>query len=346
MPPKPKPGAKPTNPVEKAEAKPADLAKEVRKRTATLITKINAKFDANRKATVTAATAALKARMEKKAKGGKIDTKKFAKYSAALSTNIPVFKMEINMMRVSCAKRSGTDQGWLAIKGWSRTCRSAHMMHAALHVNVKVARGSKSKDIGLKDIHTYFPKSYKAADHVTSESWAIMSFALFKSAWETAMANAKLADYTGKTQKFQPKDPWHVELPTMAAKGIPKEDRVQGSRPSFSDKEVIACIDHYAEYAAFVDAISDSKIRYGHKKNTSIEKNYPKTYKRKYGVYKAKLDAQKKQAKTDKKKADKLEADIVKKVKSMKSRMNKTYKEIMTFEKENKKNGAAKLQIL
>ncbi|MCA8975984.1 MAG: hypothetical protein KDC98_14775 [Planctomycetes bacterium] len=319
--------------AKKAEAKPAELAAEVQKRAQSLCASMNKAFDAERKKTVDAAVAALKKALEDKAKksdkGGKLDEKDFAEKAAAMKANIPTFKMALSAMRVSADQRSGEDQAWYAIKKWSKTCISAHLHHAAIHVEVQVTRGSKNATIGLKDYLTYFPATFKPTDHLHGVSWGVMSFATFKANWISGLKSAVLADASGTKQGFQSFDPWHVELPSEKMKGIPAGKETGPARPGYSDKEVLACIDHYAEYAAHVDAIEDDKERKNHKKNSSIEKNYKKTFKNKYKAHKQKLDAAKKKVEKDDKKKKEVEADIVKKVKSMKGRMDKTYDEIV-----------------
>ena len=320
--------------AKKAEAKPADLASEIQKRAKKLVSSMNSAFDAERKATVVAAKAGLEASLKKKAKDGKIDTKKLAELSAHLDANIPKFKMELDAMRVSASKRSGDDQGWYAIKKWSKTCRSAHLHHAAIHVKTIVTRGSKKAQIGLKDVLTYYPASFKPGDHLKKESWGVMSYGAFKKYWSKGLKDAVLADASGTKQTFQAWDPWHVELPSLKMKGIPADMKTAAPRPKYSDKEVIACIDHYAEYAAHVDAIEEQSERARHKKNRTIEKSYKRTFNAKYKLHKQKLDADKKKAAKDAAKKKKVADKIVKKVKTMKGRMDKTYDEIVELKKD------------
>lgn len=308
--------------VEAKAASQSDLASEIQKRAKTFASKMNSGFDSARKTCLDNATKALEAKLKKEGKETEL-----AKKKEELKKKIPTFKMELDTMRVSAEKRSGKDQAWYAIKGWSRTCRSAHLHHAAIHIKTTVTRGSKSKIIGLSDINAYYPTSFKPADHLATESWGIMSYAEFTKLWAKNLSAAVLADCTGNSQAFKPADPWHVELPSSKIKGIPDAKKTASARPGFSDKEVIACIDHYAEYSARVDAISDAKKKTRFKKNTSIEKNYPKTYKSKYETHKKKLDATKKKVEKDEKKKAKLEEENLKAINKMKGRMDKTYDE-------------------
>lgn len=340
--------------AKKAEAKPAELAAEVQKRARGLCGTLNKAFAAERKATVEAARKVLRAALEKKAKtaakgkddkagkdgkdkdaaSGKIDEKDFAAKAKAMEANIPVFVATLDSMRVSAAKRGGDFQGWLAIRGWSKTCRSAHMHHAAVHVKITVTRGSKSVPIKLKEEKTYFPNSFKPSDHVYKSSWAIMSRATFEKHWTSGLKTAVLADYSGKTQKYQPKDPWHVELPSEKMKGIPEDKKTAKARPGFADAAVLKCVDYVAEYDALIDVLEDAKEKKKHVKNKSIKKNYKKTYKKKYDAHKRALDAEAKKVAKDAKKKAKMQDEIKKKLRKVKNSMDTSYKETVTLEKE------------
>ncbi|KIC12984.1 hypothetical protein RA19_00880 [Leisingera sp. ANG-M1] len=286
------------------------LAKEVRTRAGTLVTKINAALTKARADAVKQAKAELEKKAKKEAKGGKPDSKELAKKKTDLEKRIPSFKAAISDNVESSGLRAATEQAYYAIKGWSSTCSSAHMRRAAIHVPVTATRSGKTKTILHKktNLLKFFPAKYSHADHLDEkkEVWSIMSYADFAKEWASAVKGAKLANWAGTKPDLAPEDPWHVELPRKAVKGgVDKEDVVKKTRPGRSDSEVKACVENYAEYVALTDGLPKGRKL---KRNKKIETNYKSLFDKKFKAAKAKVDAERKKAVEEAEKAAKAEA--------------------------------------
>ncbi|MFK7752178.1 MAG: hypothetical protein AB8B51_06475 [Sedimentitalea sp.] len=296
------PAAEAKPPKADDSSKTGELAKLVRSRAATLVSKMNAAFDKERKAGLTAAKAALTAKLKKEAKDGKVDDKKLKEDIKTLETNFPKFTMSILKSDVSTALRGGGYQGYLAIEGWTSTCGSAHMTRAAIHVTISVKRGGASKTIGMK-FADFMPGTYAHSDHVTKTKpvWAILSQATYAKHWTTSLKAAKLADYSGAGVAFQPKDPFHVELPRKAVKGkIEAADVVKGTRPAGSSKARDACIESYSKYAALTEHLKKADKS---KLETKFKANYKSKIDAKKKVHKAAIDKRLQALKTSMQKA-------------------------------------------
>jgi len=321
----------------KQDAKTTDeLAKLVKGRAAIFASNMTRKL---KKVWAEALTVAKKAVLEKhkaEAKGRKPDVAAVAAETKELEKKIPTFSMSVSKSIVSTAMRGGGNQGYLAIKGWTSTCSSAHMKRAAMHVEVKANRGGTTKTVGM-GLEDYFPSSYKHSDHVIKKDavWAILSFAEFAKIWSAELTTAKLADWSGANTKFVKADPWHVELPRKKiANKIDEDAVVQGTRPGRSGKIFDKCVNTYADYMAHMDFIGNTST------NTDMHNKFERKYKtliekRKKSV-KAALtkEKEKKKKDADRKKFDKTVKDKAKKL------LSTAEADLIKAEKEAAKEGA------